>query len=59
MRFQGAKNCLAEGQDLNYLVTSMIQEVLKQNNHEKSTYTIDSGSEEDPDNINFENLSIG
>ena len=37
--FQGAKNCLAKYQDLNTLVASAVQEVLKQEKRARYTAT--------------------
>ena len=37
VRFQVSKKCQAEGQDLNYIVSCVVSEVLKQNKHIKAT----------------------
>ena len=59
VRFQVAEKRLAEVQYLNALVTSAVQEFLKQNKHARSTATQDSGLEKEPDKFNLKNLSIG
>ena len=59
VRFQGTKKRLEKSKELNDLFSNMVREVLKENNCAKSTSTHDSGSEEDMENFNFENISIG
>ena len=51
--FQGAKKLPVKGEELNSLVSKVVKEVIKSNNHTKSTAVHDSGSEEELENFNF------
>ena len=59
VRFQGTKKRLAEGKELNDLVTNTVKEILKTNKCLKAKDENDSGSEEEQENFNFEDLKIG
>ena len=59
IRFQGAKNCPAEVQELNSLLANVVQWVLNQNKRAKTVATHDCVSEGDPENFNLKSLSIG
>ena len=57
--FQSTKKRLAEGQDLNALVANTVKEDPKSNKCAKYMSAHDSWSEEELENINFENVRIG
>ena len=59
MRFQGAKKRLYKVQDLNAIVTRTLQQVLKQNKRSKAMYKHNAILEEERENFNPKNLSIG
>ena len=59
IRLQGAKKRQAECEDLNYLVTNAVKEILKANKHLNAKAANDSISEEEQENFNFEDLKIG
>ena len=59
VRFQVAKTRPAEGEELYALVSNAVKEVLKSNKHLKSKASSDSGSEDEQENSNFDNLNSG
>ena len=59
VRFKGTNKRLAAGQELNALVVNTIKYFLKANRRVKDTTAHNSVSEEDQENFNFKNLSIG
>ena len=59
IRFQGTNKRPDEGEELNALVTSAVKEILKSNKRVKSKAENDSGSEEEQEKFNSEDLKIG
>ena len=59
VRFQGAKKRPAEVEELNSLVANAVKAVLTTNTCKKVKASSDSGSEDEQDHFNFENLKIG
>ena len=57
--FTSANKISSEGEQLNTLLPKAVSQVLKQNKYVKSTDTHDSGSENEPENQNLENLNVG
>ena len=58
MRFQGANECPAKGQELNYIVDNALVEVIKANKLANYLDANDSSSKDDLENFKFEKLSI-
>ena len=59
VRFQGDKKLPSKGEELNTLVINAVKEILKYNKCVKAKDEHDSGSEEEQENFNFEDLNIG
>ena len=57
VRFTSAKKRLDEGEGLNAIAKNAVAQVPRKNKWVKATATYDSGSEDDPDNYNSENLN--
>ena len=59
MRFQGFKKRPPKSKYLNALVTYAVKYIIKSNKHAKAKVEHDSGSEEEQESFNFEDLNIG
>ena len=57
IRFTSANNILIKGEELNAIVANVVAQVKKK--RDKATATNDSGSKDDPENYNIENINIG
>ena len=53
VRFQGAKNIPAEGEDMNALASNAVKEVIKPNKILKAKASSESGSEDEQEHLNF------
>ena len=59
VKFQGAKERPAKGNDLNALVVNTVKLVLKLNKRKRASSPCESGSEDEQEHYNFETLNIG
>ena len=59
VRFQGTMKRPAKGEELNALVTNALKEIIKSNRRLKYKAEKNSGSEEEQERFNFEDLNIG